>query len=169
MDHESATLLANLALATIMVAACVLVHFWGLIGLSAVMRHGGGRLALHHSRPRQALLILLTVFGLFALHTVQIWLYALLYSALGEFKSFEEALYFSTTTFTTLGYGDVVLSRHWRLIASIEAANGLILIGWSTTFLLGVTSRLRLLEHAWLSCDEEEAGMAKPPSAAAGE
>jgi hypothetical protein len=53
-------------------------------------------------------------------------------------------------TFTTLGYGDIVLEGNWRLFGAIEAGNGLILFGWSTAFLLSVTSRLRLLEHDWL-------------------
>jgi hypothetical protein len=162
MDNEFLRLLANLALATLMVAACVLVHFWGLLSLSSIMRRGSGGLSLHKRHSHQALLIVLTVFGLFAVHTIEIWLYALLYSALGELKTFEEALYFSTATFTTVGYGDVVLSPKWRLLASIEGANGLILIGWSTTFLLGVTSRLRILEHAWLSSEEEDEAKVVP-------
>jgi hypothetical protein len=95
-------------------------------------------------------LILIVVFGIFALHTVQIWLYAALYIALGEMRSFEEALYFSTVTFASLGYGDIVLSPKWRVLSAIEGANGVILFAWSTAFLLAVTTRLRLLEHEWL-------------------
>jgi hypothetical protein len=98
----------------------------------------------------QAMLILLVVFGIFGLHTVEIWLYASLYLVLGEAHLLEEALYFSTVTFASLGFGDIVLSPRWRLLSAIEAANGVILFAWSTTFLLGVNSRLRLLEHDWL-------------------
>ena len=70
---------------------------------------------------------------------------------LGELQYFETALYFSTTTFTAVGYGDVLISPRWRLVAAIEAANGVILLAWSTTFLLSVTSRLRVLDHDWLA------------------
>jgi hypothetical protein len=63
---------------------------------------------------------------------------------------FEEALYFSTVTFSSIGYGDVVLSPRWRLLSSIEGANGVILFAWSTTFLFGVTTRLKIIEHQWL-------------------
>jgi hypothetical protein len=52
-----------------------------------------------------------------------------------------------------VGYGDLTLSSAWRLLGAIEAANGLILIAWSTAFLMGVTARLRLLEHDWLERD----------------
>lgn len=94
------------------------------------------------------------MFGIFALHTVEIWLYAALYFILGELRSFETALYFSTVSFASVGYGDVVLSVRWRLVSAIEAANGVILFAWSTAFLLGVTGRLRLLEHEWLERPE---------------
>ena len=143
-------LFANLAVATLMVGLTVPVHFWGLLGLTRIMSHGHGRLRFHEGPGRQMLLILIVVFGIFALHTIEIWLYAGLYRMLGETGGFEEALYFSTSSFVTVGYGDVVLTPRWRLLGAIEAANGMILIAWSTAFLLTVTSRLRILEHEWL-------------------
>jgi len=149
-------LVSNLALASTMVGATVLVHFWGLLGLTYLMRHGGGRLKLHVGYVRQATLILLVVLGIFAVHTIEIWLYAVVYLLLGEIRSFEQALYFSTATFTTIGYGDVVITPRWRLFGAIEGANGLILVGWSTTFLLTVTSRLKLLEHEWIEGGQSE-------------
>ena len=146
-------MLANLAIATATVAAAVLIHFWGLLGLTAMLDRHGARLRPHEGRVRQASLILIVVFGVFALHTIQIWLYASVYRALGEMHNFDEALYYSTVTFSTLGYGDVLLTPRWRLLGATEAANGLILIGWSTAFLISVTSRLKLLEHDWLERD----------------
>lgn len=150
MPPETAQLIANLVVATGMVAATVLVHFWGLIFLTYLMRRGGQRLRPHTSHTRQAMLILMVVFGIFGLHTIDIWLYASLYLLLGEMQSLEQALYFSTVTFASLGFGGIVLSPRWRLVSAIEAANGVILFAWSTTFLLGVNTRLRLLEHEWL-------------------
>jgi hypothetical protein len=85
-----------------------------------------------------------------AVHTVEVWLYAVGYLAVGALHDLESALYFSTTSFTTLGYGDIVLNQKWRLVGAIEGANGLLLFGWSTAFLVSVTGRLRLLEHDWL-------------------
>jgi hypothetical protein len=133
-----------------MVAATVLLHFWGLMTLTRVMSHGGVHLKPHRGAGRAALLILFCVFGLFALHTCEIWLYAVLYRVLGETRGFEDALYFSTVTFASLGYGDIVLSSRWRMVSAIEAANGVILFAWSTAFLLTATKRLNLLEHDWL-------------------
>jgi hypothetical protein len=148
-------LAANLAVASVMVTLTVLISFWGFLGLTWAMQRSHRQLQPHAGKGRAALLVLLVVFGIFALHTVQIWLYALLYLGLGELGTFEEALYFSTTTFASVGFGDVVLSPRWRMISAIEAANGLILFAWSTAFLLTVTSRLRLIEHEWLEPKEK--------------
>jgi Ion channel len=150
MSAEMVHLVENLVLASGMVAVTVLVHFWGFILLTNLMQRSGKRLRPHEHRVGQAALILLVVFGIFGLHTIEIWLYAWVYLILGEAHFLEEALYFSTVTFASLGFGDIVLSPRWRLLSAIEAANGVILFAWSTTFLLGVNSRLRLLEHDWL-------------------
>jgi hypothetical protein len=147
-------LIVNLLLATCMVTATVILHFWGLLLLGHVLQGGHKHMRRHVQHLRRPALILLVVFGIFALHTIEIWPYAALYRSLGELENFEEALYFSTVTFVSVGYGDVVLSPRWRLISAIEAANGVILIAWSTAFLVSVTRRLRLIEHDWL---EDEA------------
>lgn len=150
MNLQTLQLLSNLGLASVMVCLTVMIHFWGLLLLTYVMSESHHRLRPHESRMRQAVLIIFVVFGIFALVTIHIWLYAALYRVLGEVPNFETALYFSTTTFTAIGYGDILLSPRWRLVGAIEAANGLILLAWSTAFLLSVTSRLRMLEHDWL-------------------
>ncbi len=155
MDVSLYQLNLNLAAAVMMVAVTTLMHFFGLLLLTRLMNDANVRLRRHPNRLRQAGMILLAVFGLFVLHTMQIWIYAALFRALGELRSFEEALYFSTVTFVTLGYGDIVLTPNWRVLSAIEGANGVILIAWSTAFLLTVTSRLKVLEYDWLEQDEE--------------
>lgn len=143
------SLLSNLAIASSMVGATVLIHFWGLLLLTRALGGGGARIKAHESHARGALITLMGVFGIFALHTLEIWAYATLYRVLGETETFAQALYFSTTTFASLGLGDVVLSPRWRLISAIEAANGVILFAWSTAFLMTLTRRLKVLEHDW--------------------
>lgn len=58
------------------------------------------------------------------------------YLILDAIGHFEEALYFSIVTYTTLGYGDITLSEEFRLLASFEAANGIIIFGWSTAIVM---------------------------------
>jgi voltage-gated potassium channel Kch len=143
-------MILNFALAAFMVGLTVTIHFGGLLSLLWVLRHRGHRLRPHESAFGQGAVILFVVLGLIGIHTVEIWLYASAYLLLGVVPDFETALYFSTTSFTTIGYGDVVLGERWRLLGAIEGANGLLLFGWSTAFLMSVTVQMRTLEHDWL-------------------
>jgi voltage-gated potassium channel Kch len=63
---------------------------------------------------------------------IQMAIWATLFMIIGEFDEFAKALYFSSVTFATLGYGDVVLSEQWRLLSGVEAANGILMFGVST-------------------------------------
>lgn len=143
-------LVQNLAAASFMVALTVSVHFFGLLGLLYLLRQRGDRFRAHESTMGQGALVLFLVFGVFAIHTVEIWLYAVFYTLVGALADFESALYFATVVFASLGFGDIVLGREWRLVSAIEAANGVILFAWSTAFLLSVMARLKALEHDWL-------------------
>ena len=67
---------------------------------------------------------------------VQVAFWALLYRSLGAFEDFETAVYFSGVTFTSLGYGDVVLSGRMRLLAPLQAANGLMMFGVTTALFI---------------------------------
>ena len=152
MSDEWSRLGSNLALASVMVALTVTMHFWGLVLLTRAVSGGGRRLRAHEGHGRAGLVILLGVFGIFALHTAEIWSYAALYRMLGEIRAFTDALYFSTTA--SLGFGDIVLSSRWRLISAVEAANGVILFAWSTAFLLTLTRRVGVFNHDWLGHTE---------------
>jgi hypothetical protein len=63
---------------------------------------------------------------------VQMAIWAALFMQLGEFGDFASALYHSGVNFTTLGYGDIVMSARWRLLGPLEAANGILMFGVST-------------------------------------
>ena len=76
-------------------------------------------------------------------------LWAAAYLIIGAVEGFEQAFYFSMVTFATLGYGDVVLVQQWRLLGSFEAANGVILFGWTTAIVVAAVQRIYLKqEHA---------------------
>lgn len=74
--------------------------------------------------------------------SVALWLWAGLFMALGEFDSIAKAIYFSSVSATTLGYGDVVLSERWQLLSGFIAANGLVLFSLNTAFLFEALRRL---------------------------
>jgi len=73
---------------------------------------------------------------------LDVTLWATFYYAQAALPSFEEALYFSTVTFTTVGYGDIVLGKEWRQLATFEAINGWIIFGWATALIIAVIQRL---------------------------
>jgi hypothetical protein len=79
------------------------------------------------------------------LHLAEVIVWAVFYLVIAPVKeigTFEEAVYFSAVTFTTLGYGDITLAdHHWRLLSGAEALNGVLLAGWSTALLFAVFQR----------------------------
>jgi Ion channel len=76
-------------------------------------------------------------------HLVDIALWALLYWGLcGEFADFEVAYYHSAVNFTTLGYGDIVMSARWRLLGPLEAMNGIVMFSLSTALMFALLTRL---------------------------
>jgi Ion channel len=83
-----------------------------------------------------ALLALLTT----ALAQIALW--AAAFVLCGEFADSEEAFYHSAVNFTTLGYGDIVMSRRWRLLGPLEAANGSLMLGLSAALLYAVMGRV---------------------------
>lgn len=89
---------------------------------------------------------LLTLIGvalwLMAGLTACVWSWASTFAALGVFPGFETDLYFSVVTFTSLGYGGLTLPPEWRLLSGICTANGLLLFGLCTAFLVEFLRRL---------------------------
>ncbi len=66
-----------------------------------------------------------------------------MFNLLGAIAGLEPAVYFSLVTFTTLGYGDITLGEDWRILSALCAANGLLLFGFSTAFLVELMRRLQ--------------------------
>jgi hypothetical protein len=112
-----------------------LVHSGFTIVAISVLR------GLHASHPAmrsqwsRTLLVAGMVLMMFVASLIEVALYAGAYLRLGAIEGAERAFYFSMVTFTTLGYGDIVLSEDWRMLASFEAANGIILFGWTTALI----------------------------------
>ena len=88
-----------------------------------------------------AIMIVIT-FVMAVAHLMEIALWAAAFLAISEISTFEKAFYFSAENYTSLGYGDIVLSERWRLLGPLEAINGLLLFGLSTAVMFAVLSRL---------------------------
>ena len=73
-----------------------------------------------------------------AAHLLEITIWALVFVCCGEFAQFAGAFYHSATNYTTLGYGDVVMTPSWRLLGPLEAADGMLMFGVSTAIIVSV-------------------------------
>ncbi len=96
-------------------------------------------------------LVVMTIVTVFtaAAHLAQIALWSGLFLVCGQVETFDKAFYFSAQNYTSLGYGDVVLTSPWRILGPLEAISGLLLFGLSTAIMFAVLSRLitNRLEH----------------------
>jgi voltage-gated potassium channel Kch len=118
----------------LLLSLCVFLHAVATIAIAQFRRR-----ALHHGKTtfRRPVLALAGAFVfIFLLHVCEIAIWAGAYVALGALSGFEQALYFSAVSFTTVGYGDVVLSEQWRILGVSEAVVGMLLFGWSVGLLL---------------------------------
>jgi hypothetical protein len=134
-------MIANLLVGTALISLTVVIHTFGLMAVTRAMGILTDVLRLRGRRSHVVAMIA-AVIGIFGVLTVEIWLWAACYLALGIAGEFETALYFSTATFATVGYGDIVASADWRLLTALEGINGFLLIGWSTAYLVAAGIRV---------------------------
>ena len=122
---------------SLLVAAAILIHYEMLYRLSNIIQ----KLTIRH-RFR----VLFGLFGAMLAHVTEIWLFAFGYyfmiksgqfgSLSGNFNnSIMDCSYFSFTTYTSLGYGDVEPFGYIRFLAGLESLVGLVLIGWTASFM----------------------------------
>jgi voltage-gated potassium channel len=128
-------------LAVALLAACVIVQSSGMLLLIHWLARVRHVLESPNVRRRVGLLVCLFV-CIVLLHLIQIVLWGIVFWRAGELPTLETAVYFSITTYTTVGFGDVVLGPGWRVLAGIEGLTGLILVGWSTAFVFAVVNRM---------------------------
>lgn len=130
------SLVNNLAAGSMLVAATVLIHSAGLIFTSAALPSVARRFGLQANDVGRTFAMTAVVLGVLGVLTVEIWLWAAAYAALGVTRNFPDALSFSTAMFSTIGYGGNLFDRDWRLLTALEGINGFLMIGWSTAYLV---------------------------------
>jgi uncharacterized protein YhhL (DUF1145 family) len=143
-------MLESLAVASILITLTVAIHMVGLVALMGFLQARSRRIRPFESPLRQGVFIVMIVLGLVVIHGVEIMIYGVSFRLLGVFPTMEAALYYSTSAFTTVGFGDVAIQSEWRLLGALEGLNGFLLIGWSTAFLVAVIGRMRSMEMDWL-------------------
>lgn len=122
-----------------------LVHGAGVVAIARALRLDGERPRRRRLRLEAIPVLSAVALLLFALHSLEILLFAGFYLAVGAFAGLEEALFFSTTAYATLSQPASDFPIEWRLVGAMEGLIGFLLIGWSTAFL--VTDMNRLLRE----------------------
>jgi len=123
-----------------LMAVCVIIHAAGVTWAIRRLRQSAVPTAFW---PVTWLFIRLAVW-IVLLHLVEISVWAATYVWNGALPDIVSAMYFSAVTYTTTGYGDIVLPPEWRLHGGIEALTGILMCGWSTGFFFAIVNRLHL-------------------------
>jgi Ion channel len=144
MDTDHIAILNPLAVGVIAFACTILVHALALNATVNFVRH---ERRLGHAGANfwnDVAIVAVTISFAFAAHLVEIALWAQLFMLCGEFSQFGTAFDHSAVNYTSLGYGNVLMTPSWRFLGPLEAANGLLMFGVSTAMIFAVIQRLLL-------------------------
>ena len=131
-------MLSNLLVAFCLMSLCVVIHAAGVTeALRWVRRHPFSLRFWSGTR-----FFVLVAAWMVLLHLSEITVWALYYFWRGAITDLQSSFYFSAVTYTTTGYGDVVLPQESRLVGGVEALTGILMCGWSTGFFFAVVSRM---------------------------
>jgi voltage-gated potassium channel len=122
--------------------ATVVLHALGTLEAIAHLARSWRQNKQPHGWLTAEIRIARAVSVLLLLHLVEACVWAAVYRLFGLLPDMETAVYFSITSYTTVGYGDVVLPAQWRLLGPIEAAVGILMFGWSTGIMVTAISRI---------------------------
>lgn len=130
-------MLWNIVLACAVMVGTTLLH---AIGMIITFRFTTN--PLRHIAFAKAFRVSVIIMLMFIITVFEALLWAVVFWGKGAIQTIEQAMYFSMVTYTTLGYGDIVLDQQWRLLSSFEAANGIIMFGWTTSIVIAYVQRL---------------------------
>ena len=128
----------RIIIALLLMFTCTIIHAVFMIAANHTVEWRLTRFGPERGQFGRAVLIWLLTLWMFLAIVIEAWLWALVYLFNPDITVLPDpqtAFYFSMVTYTTLGYGDLVLTGEWRTLASIQAANGVIIFGWTTALI----------------------------------
>ncbi|SLN30683.1 Ion channel [Pseudoruegeria aquimaris] len=135
-------MLNQLVWGSAILAACAVIHVTFIVWAVPVTIHISHRVQRLRPMLRLSLLVGGSFLFLVLAHTVQVWLWAFALRHMGAIETMTDAVYFSLVTYTTLGYGDIVLDPGHRIFGAFASVTGLLTFGVSTAFLVSLMSRV---------------------------
>ena len=142
-NHQFA-ILFPLAVGAGAVACTIFVHALAMVATVNLFRYERKRGHAGAGALIDLAILTLVISFAFVAHLIEIALWATFLVLCGEFQEFGIAFYCSAVNYTTLGYGDVLLSPSWRLLGPLEATNGALMFGVSAARVFAVIQRLVL-------------------------
>lgn len=136
----------QLALGSAIILVTILIGGLGVWALETRLLVGHAWLVRPPHRVKMMVVLCGAALVVIFLFTLGVWVWALTFHLLGIFDGFELALYFALVSYTTLGFGDVLLPVQWRLLAGLASANGLLSMGIYTAILVEVVRQVRILQ-----------------------
>lgn|SRR5262245_43187872 len=130
---------------------CVAIHVFGitLMGEELVRRREKIAQRIHFFYA--AILLSLVFSGVIILHLIEALIWGIFYHQARLFPNFETSLYFSLTSYSTIGYGDLLLPERWRILGTLEGISAVLLCGLSAAFLFAIVSALfRFRTQKWI-------------------
>jgi voltage-gated potassium channel len=134
-------------LALVLSSATVLIHAIGIVYVVLPLAGVWRKKAATHRGVVPVMGLSRLVSGLLLLHLIEMGIWATALAALSVLPDFETALYFSLKSYATVGYGDILPAREWRLVGPIEAAVGVLMLGLSTSFIVATLQRVHGSHH----------------------
>ncbi len=138
-------MLNSIIVGLLMASVTIAIHASGTIFWINYLRHFGRRTPHRNVGLNRLRILCTTATALLTLHILEVVVWGFIYMLLvggKAFDTFEEAVYFSTVTFASLGYGDVVIAGPWRLLSAIQSMIGLLAFGWSSALLFAVVQNM---------------------------
>ncbi len=143
-------IITELGLGVLVSGLCATIQSATLLALFYLLLRFFDRIESRFSVIVNNTILLVVVWVLAIMHLVQVAVWAAVFRYLGCFDSYYQALYFSLMTYSTVGYGDLVAPDVWKLFCGVESIMGMLMFGWSASFLFGTVSqfyKIRLLRH----------------------
>lgn len=135
------SLLHQAGAAVLLVTLTLCLQYAGLAALIGWLKRALAGEVYKLGAFQAAALVIRSTIAVIALHGLQILLWATWYRAIC-LPSWESAFYFSSTSYSTVGYGDVVLPSEWRLLGPLEGIIGVLMCGITVGLLFAVVTRL---------------------------
>ena len=137
-------MISQFLVAWCLMASSVVIHAYGVMSALRWMRH---REVTSWRQSRWVRLFVIVAGWIILLHVAEITVWAVAYTMMHAMPDLQSGLYFSAVTYTTTGYGDLLLPDRWRLVGAVEALTGILMCGWSTGFFFAVLSKMLASEE----------------------